>query len=219
METEYKPKNNQGLVETSNTIYSSFGATKVIAIVGIVLSVLCAVFCVYYTMTQVTTLQKNIYVLDNKGQIFSASAQSASVTRGDEVKDQATRFHDLFFNLPPDRAIIEENINRAFDISDKSTYQYYNDLQESGFYRRLISTGAYQQVTIDSVKVNMNVHPYHVVTYASQLIVRPSNVTKNMLITECNMMEVNRSPKNVHGLEIQNFRLLDNSNIGTRKRQ
>lgn len=218
MENDSNQKKVLSLIETSNSITASFGATKTIAISGIVLSVICCICCVYYTISQVSVMQKNVYVLDNKGQIFSASSQSASVTRGDEVRDQVTRFHDLFFNLPPDHTIIEQNLNRAFDISDKTTYQYYNDLQESGFYRRLINSGAYEQITVDSIKVNMNVYPYHVVTYGSQLIVRESNVTKNLLITECSIMEVNRSPKNVHGLEIQNFKLLDNSVVGTRKR-
>lgn len=218
MDSENKSKSGQSLVGISNTITASFGAIKTIAVAGIILSVVCCITCVFLTITKIEAMQDNIYVLDNKGQVFGASSQSVSVSRGDEVRDQAKRFHDLFFNLPPDRSIIEQNIERSFDISDKSTYQYYNDLQESGFYRRLVSTGSYQQVTVDSIKVNMSSYPYHVVTFGSQLIVRESNITKNRLITECDMMEVNRSPKNIHGLEIQNFKLVDNTNIGTRKR-
>lgn len=218
MENENKSKTFQSFASTANSISLSFQSTKVIAIVAIICAVVCAMFCLCYTFSQIKELQRNVYVLDNKGQVFAASAQDVGVTRSDEVKDQSRRFHELFFNLPPDRQIIEEKVNSALDISDKSVYNYYNDLQESEFYRRLISTGSYQQVTVDSVKVDMSRHPYMVRTYASQIIVRTSNVTRYQLITQCRMLEVNRSPKNIHGLEVQNFEVIDNTMIGQRKR-
>ena len=217
-EKKKQQKSVDGIIAASNNIVASFKTTKFISIASLVALVIVAIGSTGYSIYEVKKMQKNIYVIDNKGQVLGASAQNVSLTRGDEVKDQSRRFHELFFNLPPDASLIESNIENAMSFSDKSAYSYYRDRNEAGFYKRLITTGSYQQIIVDSVKTDMRQYPYPVVTYATQYIVRETTVSKYSLVTRCIMMEVNRTPKNVHGLEIQRFEVVENNAIEQRRR-
>ena len=211
-------KNVDNLVKATNSITSSFKSLKFVTIACLVGAFLTAVLCVVYTANSVIGMGDQIYVLDNKGQVLSAGRQDVQTSRRDEIVDQATRFHELFFNVSPNRDVVKLNLERALEISDRSVYNYYSDLNEKGFYRRMQQTNSSQQVVIYSVKVNMTQHPYLVVTYASQYITRESNITRFSLVTRCNMIEVNRNTKNLHGLQIEKFEVLENNQIEQRRR-
>ncbi len=211
-------KNVDNLVKATNSITSSFKSLRFVVISCLVGAFVAAVLCVYLSTSAINGLGDTIYVLDDKGQVLSAGRQNVQTSRRDEIIDQATRFHELFFNVSPNRDIVKINLERALEISDKSVYNYYTDLNEKGFYRRLQQTNSSQQIVVDSVRVDMRQTPFTVVTYASQFITRESNITRFSLITRCNMIDVNRNPKNLHGLQIEKFEVLENNQIEQRKR-
>lgn len=211
-------KNVQSIVKLSNSISASFSSLKLVAFMSFAIAAVTAVICVWLTVSGANERENQIYILNEKGQVFAATRQSMSVSREDEVRDQLLRFHELFFNVPSNPEIIRSNLDRAFEISDKSTYRYYNDLQESGFYRRMTSTGASQQVVVDSIRVDMSRKPYLSITYATQYILRESNITQYSLVTRCGVMEVQRTPKNLHGLQIEQFDVVENVKRGERRR-
>ena len=213
----YNNKDVRSLVDISNRFTASFNAMKIIAIVCIIGAALTAVVCIYFTSSSIAQANQHIYVLD-KGQVMTASQQSASLTKLDEVKDHMTRFHELFFSVSPNADVIKSNLERALELSDKSVYKYYNDLAETGFYKRMISSNMSQQVQVDSVRVDMSRYPYPVITYCTQWITRTSNMTKYELQTRCSVIDVNRSEKNLHGLQIEKFEVIKNELIETRNR-
>lgn len=210
-------KEHRSLVDVSNRFTTSFNAMKVLAIACIVSAALTAGFCIYYTTTTVAGMSRKIYVLD-KGQILTASQQDVSLTRREEMNDHITRFHELFFNVSPNAEVIKQNLERALNLSDQSVYKYYSDLAETGFYKRMISNNMTQQVQVDSIRIDMSTYPYPVVTYCTQWIMRATNMTKYELKTSCELIEVNRSEKNLHGLQIEKFMVVKNSAIETRNR-
>lgn len=206
------------LIETSNTILGAFRRFKfvtVACIAGFFIG-LTAVFV--YATAMISQAQKTVYVVDSRGQAFSATQQQAGFGREDEIRDQSVKFHELFFNITPNNDIIRRNVERALEISDRSVYSYYNTLQEQGYYKQFVSANATQQIVVDSVRVNMRVHPYQVRTYATEYLTRESVMSKNTLVTQCSMLEVNRSEKNVHGLQIEQFEVLENRTVETRRR-
>lgn len=210
-------KNYSGLSATMGNITSSFKALKGIVIFSISASLLTAVACVILFVTSMNSAKSKIYILD-RGASFSASMQDVAVTRGDEVKDQIIRFHSLFFNVPPDMEMIKSNLEKALQYADKSAYNYYQDLQESGYYRRMVNASAYQQIQVEDIDINMETYPYTAVIRSSQWITRESNMTKFSLITKCVVVNTPRSPKNLHGLMIQDFQVVENRQLETRKR-
>ena len=117
------------------------------------------------------------------------------------------RFHELFFTLAPDRAAIESNINRALFLCDKSAYHYSQDLQEKGYYNRVVAGNINQQVQVDSVVCDFDTYPYRVTTYARQMIIRESNVTT------CRLVNVSRSDNNPQGFTMERFEIVENRDL------
>lgn len=210
-------KNVDGLVSSMGSITASFNSYKFIIMAVIVCSLLSAAFCVVYTMQQVAQLQSKVYVLDG-GAAFSASSVDAAVTRQDEVRDQVIRFHELFFNIPPDINMVNLNLEKALKLADKSAYDYFENLKESGYYRKLTGADAYQQVEIKDVLIDMSSYPYQVKVVANQWVTRKSNMSLFTLETGCTLVNVPRSQNNLHGLMIQNFMVTDNRLVETRER-
>ena len=207
----------QSMARTGDTILGSFARLKFITIACVVGMFLCAAFCVVYTVNGMSELGNKIYVLD-KGQVMTASRQDVSITRRDEVIEQSTKFHRLFFNVSPNRDMVKRNVEASLEISDRSVYNYYMDLQEKGFYKRIAQTNASQEIVIDSVHVDMKRYPYGVVTYATLFITRESNITMTSLISRCSMLDVPRTAKNLNGLQIEKFEVVESKEIERRRR-
>lgn len=210
-------KNVDGLVSSMENITASFSAFKVVTIVSVVAAILSGLGCVVYTFVKVDELQSRIYVLDG-GSALSARAQDASVSKQDEIKDHIMRFHELFFNIPPDISMVNRNLEKALALADRSAYTYFEDLKESGYYKRMTSAEAYQQVEIEDVTVDMNSYPYKAKVKAKQWVVRKSNISLYSLTTTCTIENVPRSQANLHGLLLKNFSVTENSLVETRNR-
>ena len=162
--------------------------------------------------------RQKIYVLDSGKSLMLALSQDLSQNRPAEAKEHIRRFHELFFTLSPDKNAIESNISRALLLADKSAYNYYRDFSEKGYYNRIIAGNINQVVQVDSVVCNFDRYPYSARTYARQLIIRASNVTERSLITECRLLNTNRSDDNPNGFNIEGFEIMENKDINTRKR-
>lgn len=213
-----KGMNIDGILRTSESITESFKKLKFVTVSCLVGAFVCAIICVVYSTSTVSSMGEKIYVLDS-GQIMTASRQSMSVTRADEVKDQSSRLHEYLFSVSPNRDVVMRNLEAALRISDKSVYSYYKDVEETGFYRRLAQSGAVQDIVVDSVKTDTGRYPYPVITYATITLTRPSLMTRYALVSRCEMIEVGRNPQNLHGLLIEKFEVVSNKMIDERKRQ
>ena len=104
-------------------------------------------------------------------------------------------------------------MKRAFNLADKSAFDYYRDLSEKGYYSRIISGNVQQRIEVDSVVCNFDTYPYAVRAYAKQYIIRSSNVTKRNLITSCYLVNSVRSDNNPQGFNIEKFAVLENRDI------
>lgn len=194
-------------------IESSF---KQIRIFGIIFLCLCAVvagYSVWSAYDFAEAQRQKIYVLDNGKSLMLALSQDLSQNRPVEAREHVRRFHELFFTLSPDKSAIESNISRALQLSDKSAFNYYKDLSEKGFYNRIISGNINQTLQIDSVACNLDVYPYQVTTYATQMIIRESNITERSLITTCKLLNSVRSDNNPHGFTIEAFEIRENKDL------
>ena len=192
--------------------------TRLLALVAVVAS---AAFCIYVWQSSVATIQKErekIYVLDNGKSLILALSQSLAQNRPVEARSHVQLFHELFFTLSPEPEAINLNIKRALFLADESAYLQYKDLQEKGYYRRLISNNISQRVVVDSIRVNFENYPYSVTCFATQIITRASNQTKRTLITTCELTNEMRSDNNPHGFRINNFIVKENADIATEKR-
>lgn len=214
---ENKIKSVPSLIETANTITKSFGTLKFIAVSAVIVACLTAAACVGYTMYTMSETQKQVFVID-KGQVLTASRESASISLRDRIEFQSKNLHRLLFTVSPNREVVKTNIERALEISDRSVYNYYQDLNEKKYYQRMYQANASQDIRVDSVKIDISRHPYRVATYATLTITRESNISRSTLVTRCSMIDVDMNRKNREGLQVEDFEVLRNDVTETRKR-
>nr|WP_199161651.1 conjugative transposon protein TraK [Elizabethkingia sp. ASV34] len=204
--------------KTLRNIESSF---KQIRLFTFVFAVLCfgVVGVVVFKSYQFAEEQRQkIYVLDNGKSLMVALSQDMSINRPVEAREHVRRFHELFFTIAPDKNAIESNIKRAFNLADQSAFNYYKDLQEKGYYNRIISGNIQQRIEVDSVVANFDSYPYDVKTYARQFIIRSSNLTIRNLITNCSLVNSVRSDSNPQGFTIEKFNVIENKDVETVER-
>jgi len=109
-------------------------------------------------------------------------------------------------------------VKRALLLADKSVYNYYSDFAEKGYYNRIIAGNINQVLKVDSVVCDFNGYPYRTVTYATQKIIRQSNVTERSLVTTCRLLNSSRSDDNPNGFTIEGFTIIENKDLQTIKR-
>lgn len=199
--------------KTLRNIENSFKQIRLYAIIFALLCTAVTGFTIWRSYRFAEEQRQKIYVLDNGKSLMLALSQDASINRPVEAREHVRRFHELFFTLAPDKNAIESNMKRAFNLADKSAFNYYKDLSEKGYYNRIISGNVQQRIEIDSVVCNFEKYPYAVRTYAKQFIIRSSNVTKRNLITSCLLVNSVRSDINPQGFNIEKFAVTENRDI------
>jgi conjugative transposon TraK protein len=199
-------------------IETSFRQIRFFGIVFLCLYAAITVYSVWSAYGFAEAQRQKIYVLDNGKSLMLAISQDLSQNRPVEAREHVKRFHELFFTLSPDKKAIESNINRALFLVDKSAFTYFKDLQEKGFYNRIVSGNINQTLQVDSVACNFDTYPYKVVTYARQMIIRESNMTERSLVTRCNLINSVRSDNNPHGFIMEKFEITENRDIRVMER-
>lgn len=199
-------------------IETSFRQIRLYTFVFALVCVVVSGYAIYASYSFASEQREKIYVLDGGKSLMLALSQDASLNRPVEAREHVRRFHELFFTIAPDKEAIEQNMERAFLLSDKSAFNYYRDLAEKGYYNRIISGNVNQRIEIDSVQVDFERYPYEVTTYARQFIVRPSNITERSLVTTCTLQNSVRSDNNPQGFLLEKFLVRENRDLQTYKR-
>lgn len=199
--------------KTLRNIENSFQQIRLYAIVFALLCIMVTGYTTWQSYVFAEQQRQKVYVLDNGKSLMLALAQDASINRPVEAREHIRRFHELFFTLAPDKDAIESNMKRAFNLADKSAFDYYKDLAEKGYYNRIISGNVQQRIDVDSVICDFDHYPYAVKTYAKQFIIRSSNVTKRNLVTSCYLVNSVRSDSNPQGFNIEKFAVMENRDI------
>lgn len=199
-------------------IEKSFKGLSRLAVVSVVMSLVFATVVGVSALVYAEKQREKIYVLDHGKSLLLALQTDAVMSKEIEVKDHVARFHELMFTLSPQKQTIQENLDRAFNLADRSAYEYSQDLAEKGYYSRLVSANISQQMMVDSVVFQGNGYPYQVKTYARQYVVRESNISEYSFVSECQLINSSRSDVNPHGLLIEKFKVTENNLIETRKR-
>ena len=205
------------LIKHFNDIDQSFKAMKWVTAIALAASAVAILGTVLLYISKTEALTGTIYVVD-RGSAVMASRTHEDGYRDIEANDHVLRFHELMLNITPNSESIKRNLDRALILCDKSAYDYYMDLAEKGFYQRMISANITQEFVADSVKVDLESYPYKVRTYGKLYLMRESNINQYEFESEGQLVEVERSPSNPHGLMLERFHVTRNENIGTRRR-
>ena len=205
------------IIKHFETMETSFRKTKVVTVASVAGSAVVAILSLVFAAWYVGVHSDNVYVLD-KGGAFSATVSAGDAQRDLEAIDHVTRFHEHMFNLSPSSEAIKRSVEQALVMADKSAYTYFNDLQEQGYYSRLVQANVTQQILIDSVKVDMSAYPYAETTYAKVYVVRESNISAYDFVSTGRLVDVGRSKSNPHGFMLERFQVVRNERTETRRR-
>lgn len=190
-------------------------AFKHIKLFSIMLIIACMLICGYTAFKSyqfVSNTQQHIYILAN-GKALEAFSADRKDNIPVEARDHIRMFHFYFFNLDPDEKVIIANITKALYLADNSAEKTYNDLKEQDFYADLISGNISQQLSVDSIQVDINQYPYYFHCYAKEKLVRATSIVTRSLITEGYLRNVTRSDNNPHGFLIERWNILENKDL------
>jgi conjugative transposon TraK protein len=201
----------------TKNIDRAFRHIKIFSLFLIVACVLLSSFIIYNSYNLAAHTQQKIYVLIN-GKALEAFAAERKDNIPVEAKDHVRMFHHWFFTLDPDEKVIQTNITKALYLAVVSAKKQYDNLKENSYFSNIISGNISQEISIDSVYVDINRYPFYFKCYGTQKIIRPTTVVKRNLITEGWLRNVSRSDNNPHGFLIEKWETLENKDIKTEAR-
>ena len=176
-----------------------------------------SIFIVYKSYDLTANAQKRIYILAN-GKALEAYSADRKDNLPVEARDHVKMFHYYFFTLDPDDKVIQSNLNKALYLADASAKKQYDNLKENGYYSNLISGNISQEIQMDSIIINTDFYPYYFKYRGQQKIIRPTTITIRSLVTEGYLRNVSRSDNNSHGLLIEKWQTLENTDLSTQNR-
>ena len=206
------------ILEITRDIEKSFRRQSLLTIVAVGGALVFALVVGLSALSYAEKQRQKIYVLDQGKSLLLALQTDAILSKDVEIRDHVTRFHELMFTLSPQKQTIQENLDRAFNLADRSAFDYSQDLAEKGYYARIVSANISQQMLVDSVCFVGNGYPWQVKTSARQYVVRERKVSLYSFVSTCQVIEGHRSDVNPHGLLIEKFKVISNDLIETRKR-
>jgi len=196
------------------------GAFRHVRLFTFVVIAACMAICcytVYESYRMVSRANGSIYLLAN-GKALQAFAAERKDNIAVEARDHIKMFHHYFFSLDPDDKVIDDHIRQALYLADGTAQKQYADLKENGYYAGIISGNISQQISADSITVDLDSYPYPFRYYGKQKIVRPSAIVERTLVSEGYLRSVSRSDNNAHGFLIEKWRILDNKDLSNKNR-
>lgn len=205
------------MFQQAKNIDTAFKYTRAFSFMVIIACVGVSGYALHSSTQIVRESQARIFILAN-GKALEAYAAERKDNIPVEARDHVKMFHHYFFSLDPDDKVIQANIARALYLADGSAKQQYDDLKENSYYSNIISGNISQEVTIDSIEININQYPFYFRCTAKEKIIRPTTIVTRSLITEGWLRNVARSDNNPHGFLIEKWRTLENRDIKTDQR-
>lgn len=198
-------------------IETAFRHVRLFTFVLIAASITVCCFTIYKSYQMVSTAQSRVYLLAN-GKAIEAVAADRNDNVAVEARDHVKMFHFYFFSLDPDDKVIDAHIGQALYLADASAKKQYDNLKETGFYASIISGNISQQITMDSVTLDLQSYPYRFRYYGTETIIRPTAILTRNLITEGYLRSVSRSDNNAHGFLIERWQIIENRDLNIQKR-
>ena len=196
----------------ANNIETSFRHIRLFTMVVIVGCLSLCGLVTWLSYRSMARMQDRIYILAS-GKALEAVAQNRKDNIPVEARDHIRSFHQYFFTLDPDEKVINANLNRALYLADASAKRQYDDLKETGYYAGIIAGNVSQEISIDSIHLDMTGYPYYFRCYATEKIIRPSSLVTRDLLTEGWLRNTSRSDNNPHGFLIERWTILDNRDL------
>ena len=181
---------------------------KTMAIATVIFAIVIVIVGFSYSYKIVQDSRKSIYILDNGVPVLVKQTDEL-LNRPVEYKAQVELFHRLFFTLAPDDEYINKNIDKALYLMDDSA-------TEKGWYNQIISSNATVSIQTDSINIDLNSKRF--MYYGTQMINRKTSLIIRKLITQGTFRDIPRTPNNAHGVLLENWNILDNTELSVKQK-
>lgn len=188
---------------------------KTMAIATVIFAIVIVIVGFSYSYKIVQDSRKSIYILDNGVPVLVKQTDKL-LNRPVEYKAQVELFHRLFFTLAPDDEYINKNIDKALYLMDDSAKKERSNLTEKGWYNQIISSNATVSIQTDSINIDLNSKRF--MYYGTQMINRKTSLIIRKLITQGTFRDIPRTPNNAHGVLLENWNILDNTELSVKQK-
>nr|WP_314753099.1 conjugative transposon protein TraK [uncultured Capnocytophaga sp.] len=188
---------------------------KTMAIATVIFAIVIVIVGFSYSYKIVQDSRKSIYILDNGVPVLVKQTDEL-LNRPVEYKAQVELFHRLFFTLAPDDEYINKNIDKALYLMDDSAKKELSNLTEKGWYNQIISSNATVSIQTDSINIDLNSKRF--MYYGTQMINRKISLIIRKLITQGTFKDIPRTPNNAHGVLLENWNILDNTELSVKQK-
>ena len=188
---------------------------KTMAIATVIFAIVIVIVGFSYSYKIVQDSRKSIYILDNGVPVLVKQTDEL-LNRPVEYKAQVELFHRLFFTLAPDDEYINKNIDKALYLMDDSAKKERSNLTEKGWYNQIISSNATVSIQTDSINIDLNSKRF--MYYGTQMINRKTSLILRKLITQGTFRDIPRTPNNAHGVLLENWNILDNTELSVKQK-
>jgi conjugative transposon TraK protein len=205
------------MFEKAKNLDAAFRQVKQFSALTVVGTLLFAGWVTWQHYRGAAAAEDRLYILAD-GKVLQAYAGSRRDNYAVEAREHVRTFHHYFFTLHPDEKVITAHTSKALNLADDSGRDVYERLKESHYYSSLIAGNVSQEITVDSITVEMDRQPFYFRCWGGQVITRPSSITRRTLLTEGYLRLVARSEDNPHGFLIERWRILENRDLATEGR-
>lgn len=188
---------------------------KTMAIATVIFAMVIVIVGFTYSYKIVQDSRRSIYILDNGIPVLVKQTDEL-LNRPVEYKAQIDLFHKLFFTLMPDDEYIKKNVDKSLYLIDDTAKRERENLLEKGFYNQIISSNATVSVQTDSISLDLNTKKF--VYYGTQMINRKTSLIIRKLITQGYFKDIARTPNNAHGVLLENWNIIDNSEVAIKQK-
>lgn len=201
-------------------INEDYKSNKIISIITVVGAFLFSGYIYFSQSEKLDRERSSVFVLQNGKSIYIANRENMSENRPAEIKHHVTILMNLLFSISPDNASVNENNKQALYLGDQSVKKFIDQLTEKKYYDQLIAASASQSLKLDtnSIQLDLSTYPIKIVVKGTEQIVRLSNITIKEITCSMDVINVNRSDNNPHGLLVENFSVISNNTIETKVR-
>ena len=99
---------------------------------------------------------------------------------------------------------------------DDSAKKERSNLTEKGWYNQIISSNATVSIQTDSINIDLNSKRF--MYYGTQMINRKTSLIIRKLITQGTFRDIPRTPNNAHGVLLENWNILDNTELSVKQK-
>lgn len=189
-------------------IPTSFALAKRAIIMSLAVSLIVSLGSLIWANQMSKKFGEKAYIITDRGQTALAQGISSSELSGyrlPEVKNHIKKFHRLFWNI--DQFNMQTNTEESLYLIGSTGKELYLSLKAKMHYTRIKTQNLVQNLTIDSMKIDMDISPYKAAVYGKLNIKRTDqeNEKTDLFVAYFDLMDVARTDENPHGLLIENY--------------